>query len=235
MHCIGRLHFKGQVGPLGVIDRHRLGHHLPGLRQVPGPMQQEFAFQDPVYPFCQRILVAVVAVGHRADHAVLSVDLLVIVRAVLDTAVGVVDQPLARFSTFQRDQQRLGNLLGLQRVMHAPPHDFPRPRICNQAQIHEFPLRRQIGDVGYPHLFAASGHYAPIASLEQVGVTPEAVMAVGCLVIRPPHRNQEPGITKNAKQAVPPHRDPRCLQCWSDQTVELAGADTGLTRPMATH
>lgn len=31
----------------------------------------------------------------------------------------------------------------------------------------------------------------------------EAVMAVGCLVICPPHRNQQPGITKDTKQAVP--------------------------------
>lgn len=88
MHCIGRLHFKGQVRPLGVIDRHRLGHHLPRLRQVPRAMQQEFAFQDPIYAFCQRILVAVVAVGHRAGHAVRGVDLLVVIRVGMD-GVGV--------------------------------------------------------------------------------------------------------------------------------------------------
>lgn len=62
----------------------------------------------------------------------------------------------------------------------------------------------------------------------------EAVMAVGCLVICPPHRNQKPGITKDTKQAVPSHRYPRCLQCRPDQTVELAGADAWLTGPIAT-
>lgn len=86
-----------------------------------------------------------------------------------------------------------------------------------------------------PYLLAAGGHYAPFASLEQVGVTPEAVMAVGCLVICTPHGHQEPGITKDTKQAVPPHRYSRCLQCRPDQTVELAGADAWLTGPIATH
>lgn len=60
-------------------------------------------------------------------------------------------------------------------------------------------------------------------------------MAIGCLVICPPHGNQEPSITKDAKQSVPSHRYPRCLQCRPDQTVELAGADAGLSRPIATH
>jgi len=55
MHCIGRLHFKGQMWPLGVIDLYRLGHHLACLREVSGPIQQEFAFQDPIYPLCESV------------------------------------------------------------------------------------------------------------------------------------------------------------------------------------
>lgn len=35
MHRIGRLHFKGQMGSLRVIDLHCLSHHLPGLSQSP--------------------------------------------------------------------------------------------------------------------------------------------------------------------------------------------------------
>lgn len=50
MHCIGRLHFKGQVRPLNVTDCHRFGHHLPCLRQVPRATQQEFAFQHAHLP-----------------------------------------------------------------------------------------------------------------------------------------------------------------------------------------
>lgn len=48
MHRIGRLHFKGQVGSLGVVDLYCLRHHLAGLSKVVRTMKQKFAFQDPV-------------------------------------------------------------------------------------------------------------------------------------------------------------------------------------------
>jgi len=44
----------------------------------------------------------------------------------------------------------------------------------------------------------------PFASLEQVGVTLETLMPVGCLVIRTPHRHEEAGITKDTMQAARP-------------------------------
>ena len=54
----------------------------------------------------------------------LGVDLLVVVRAILDATVGVVDQPLARLSPLQCHLQGLGDLLCLQRVIHAPAYDL---------------------------------------------------------------------------------------------------------------
>lgn len=57
MHRIGRLHFKGQVGSLGVVDLYCLSHHLAGLSKVPRAVEQKLAFQDPVDSFCQSILI----------------------------------------------------------------------------------------------------------------------------------------------------------------------------------
>lgn len=64
MHRIGRLHFQRLMAALAVVDPHRLTHHAPGLLQVGGPLQQQLAFEDAVDPLGQRILVAVLAIGH---------------------------------------------------------------------------------------------------------------------------------------------------------------------------
>ena len=92
MHCIGRLHFQRQMRSLAVVDAYRLLHHPSGLPQIRGALQQKLALQDAVDPLGQRVLVAVVAVRHRADYAMALVQSLVVRRAVLDTPVGVVHQ-----------------------------------------------------------------------------------------------------------------------------------------------
>lgn len=75
------------MGSLRVIDLHCLSRHLPDLSQVSWATKQEFAFEYPVDPLRQRILITVVAVGHGAGQAMLGVDILVAVRAVLDTPI----------------------------------------------------------------------------------------------------------------------------------------------------
>lgn len=70
-----------------VVDVHRLGHHAHGLLQVGGAAEQELALEDPVDPLGQGVLVAVVAVGHRACQAMALVDALILARAVLDAPV----------------------------------------------------------------------------------------------------------------------------------------------------
>ena len=86
MHRIGRFVFQGQMRPLPVINLHRLINHRAGLLQVPRPYQQEFRLQYAVHSLRQGVLIAVVAVGHRALDAVLLVQRLVAVAAVLSAS-----------------------------------------------------------------------------------------------------------------------------------------------------
>lgn len=71
-------------------------------------MKEKLAFEDPINALSQRVLVTVVAVGHRAGQTMSGVDFLVAIRAVLNSPVRMVDQPLPRFPAFQRHLQCLG-------------------------------------------------------------------------------------------------------------------------------
>lgn len=83
MRRIGRFVFQGHVWPLPVVDQHRLTHHFYGIRQIFRAIQQKLGLQNAVYPFRQSILVAVIAVGHRASDAMTGVQALIKLRAVL--------------------------------------------------------------------------------------------------------------------------------------------------------
>lgn len=79
MDYIGRFHFKRQMRSLAVVDGDGLFHHRSGLFQILGPVQQQLTFQDAVDPLCQCVLLAIVAIGHRAGQALFLVDALVVV------------------------------------------------------------------------------------------------------------------------------------------------------------
>ena len=136
--------------PLLVVDLHGLPDHLARLLQVPRALQQELSLQDPVDPLCQGVLVAVVAIGHRALQAMAAMQLLIRMGAVLNATVRMMDQPLLRHASAQRHPQRLRHFLGLQARVHMPADDLARVRVGDQAQVHAFVHCGQVGDVGHP-------------------------------------------------------------------------------------
>ena len=141
MHRIGRFVFQSGMRSLLVVDAH-------GLFEVGGTLQQEFALEDAVDPFGQGILIAVVAVGHRAAQVIAPMDVLIVGRAILDPAIGVMDQRLAAPACAQRFLQRLTDLFGLQAVVNVMADDLARERIGDQAQIYKRARSRQVRDVG---------------------------------------------------------------------------------------
>jgi len=70
MNLIGRFQFRGVVRSLLVIDLHGLLDHPAGPGQIGRRVQQELHLQNPVGALGQRVLIAVVAVRHRAGDAV---------------------------------------------------------------------------------------------------------------------------------------------------------------------
>jgi hypothetical protein len=112
------------VRSLLVVDLHGLLDHSAGLCEVGRALQQEFHLQDPVDALGQRVLIAVIAIGHRARDAVTPVDLLIVVGAVLDPTIGVMHQRLLRLPALERHFQRPTDLLGVQAVVDVVAHDL---------------------------------------------------------------------------------------------------------------
>ena|ERR1035437_8690658 len=100
MNLMARLKFLREMWPFLVIDGDGLTEHVPGLMQIIRLLEQELLLQNAIDPLCQGILIAVVAVGHRADQSVFLVNGLVLVGAVLDSPVRMMNErsiPLATF------------------------------------------------------------------------------------------------------------------------------------------
>jgi hypothetical protein len=87
-------------------------------------LEQEFVLENAIDPFGQGILITVVAVGHRADQSVFLVNSLVLMGAVLDAAVGMMDQRLASVALLERHLQGLADLGGVQAVMDVVTDDL---------------------------------------------------------------------------------------------------------------
>jgi hypothetical protein len=216
------------MGPFGVVDTYRLGHHLACLSEVGRTLQQEFVLENAIDALCQGILVAVIAVSHGAAQSMLAVDLLVVGRAILASPVRMVNQRERRAACLQRHPERLTDRLRLQRVVHVIAHNLARVRIGHQAQVSHLFRGGQVGDVGNPHLLRRGGDDLPGAVLEQIRMAVETVMAVRGLVVRPPGRHQQARPAQEVKQAVTPHLDTRRLERAGQQVVQLACPDPGL-------
>ena len=72
------------MGPFGVVDAYRLGHHLACLSEVGRTLPQELVLENAIDALCQGILLAVIAVSHGAAQSMFAMDILVVGRAILD-------------------------------------------------------------------------------------------------------------------------------------------------------
>lgn len=235
MNLIGRFVFQRLMGSLAIVDTDGLLHHASGLFQVGGPVQQEFAFENAVDAFCHRILVAVVAIGHGASQSMPLMDFLVVGRAVLDSAVRVVNQRLPRAAAPQRHPECLAHLLGLQAVMHVVADDLAGVGVGHQAEVDEALGGRQVRDVGHPDLLWTGWHNLLGPVLEQVGMPPEAMMAIRGLVVRPLRHHQQASRPKNIEQAVAADLDPSLGEWRAQEMLKLARTQARLAQASVGH
>jgi hypothetical protein len=163
------------------------------------------------------------------------VNLLVVVRAILDTTVRVMHQSLLGLPAFECRFQGLADLLCAQAVMHVVPDDLSRPGIGYQTEVDETPVGRQIGDIGHPDLLATAGTDLTGASFEQVGMTAKPVVTVRRLVIRPPRLHQQAGLAQHIEQRIAPESGLRLLQRLPEHVVQLARAYPRLAQPHRAH
>lgn len=74
--------------------------------------------------------------------------------------------------------------------MHMMTNDLAGVGVGDQAHVAHARTGRQVSDVRHPDLIGAAGDHLIRARLEQVGVTPEAMVAMGSLVVSPATRHQ---------------------------------------------
>ncbi len=66
-------------------------------------------------------------------------------------------------------------------------------------------------------------------------MAPEAVMAVGGLVVRPPGLNQHAGFAQDVQQRIAPQARVGLLQRFPEQMVQLSGSQPRLAQAHITH
>ena len=114
------------MGALPVINFHSLAHHLARLEQVLRALLQKFLLKDSVDPLGQGVLIAVVTVSHRAGDAVPGVQTLVVSRAILNAAIGVMHQQMSRRALAQGQLKRASDRFGLQSFMDVMANNLTR-------------------------------------------------------------------------------------------------------------
>ena len=220
--------------PFLVIDIDGFAHHATRLSEVGGRMLQQLVLQDAVDALSQRILVAVVTIGYRADCPMLRVQALVQPRAVLDASVGVMHQWFPRRAAPQRLAVSSGHRLGVQAVVDVIADDLARIGIGDQAQVQRTALARQITNVRHPYLLRGTGQHLLRPWLEQIRMTIEPVKAVSGLVVRPLGFDQQTMLRQYAKKTIPTHME-RCPGLILQQEMQLARSQAGLPHPYLTH
>jgi hypothetical protein len=214
-----------------VVDAHGLFDHFGSLFEVGGTLQQEFALENAVDPFGQGILITVVAVGHRAAQAVAPMNVLIVGRAILNPAIGVMDQRLARLARAQCVFQRLTDLFGLQAVVNVMADDSVRERIGDQAQIDKWASSGQVRDIGNPNLFGSARYDLIRSGFQQIRMTPEAMVALSRFVVRPVRHDQQACGAQHIEQPVSSQLDALPGEFGAKQIMQFACPKPRLAKP----
>jgi hypothetical protein len=157
-------------------------------------------------------------------------ELLIFMRAVLDATIGMMNQGLPCLAFSERRPEGLSDMPGVERVMDVMTDDTSGPGIGDQTDIDMLPLslRGQVGNVGHPHLFAAVRSVLLRPVLEQIGMTAQAMMTVGGLVIRASRYNEQTRVTQEIEERIAPDLYATLTQGLAQHVLQLAGAYTRL-------
>ena len=131
-----------------------------------------------------------------------------------------MNQFFAHAPVFQSHFIGLLNLRRVQTVVYMPAHDLARVCIGDEAGVHKALLfAGYVGNISHPYLLS------PVrwrAALEPIGMPPEAMAAVGGLVIRTQGLYQQTRSTQDIKQTVTTDFDALRPQMSLQQMVQLS-------------
>ena len=98
------------------------------------------------------VVIGVGGPTHARDHVVRSQQGHVLLRGILDAAIGMVDQPRRRVPLREGVRQGRDRQPGSQRAVQRPAHDLAGIRIEHHRQVDELRSQANIGDVRDPEL-----------------------------------------------------------------------------------
>ena len=145
--------------PFGVVELYDGGHQSPCFLQVMGTFHpiKPFLLDDAVHALRYGVVRGLVVLRH-ADGGIDRLQVFYIpVTAVLDTAVGMMDQPLkpqVRDILDPHVQGRHG-IGGGEAVREDPSDDLMGEGVSEQVEIGDSHVRIDISDVGHPQLVGA--------------------------------------------------------------------------------
>lgn len=97
-----------------------------------------------------------------------------------------------------------------------------------QTQIGNAITSRQVRYICHPDLFWAGIDYLFRAGFKQIGMSAEAMMAVGRLVVGPFSADQLAAFTQNQEQTIPANMELLVLTLRMHHRMQLPSADAGL-------
>jgi hypothetical protein len=112
-------------------------------------------FQATEKPLGWGIIPAVTFSTHAGDYFKLFQLPLVSITSVLDTPVGVMDEPWCGPTAPVGHHQSIQNQLDLHMLVHGPTDNLTRKQIQDHGQICPTFQSPQVGDVGRPNLVGA--------------------------------------------------------------------------------
>jgi len=149
----------------------------PGL---PGAAPDQFGLDGFEEGLNSSIVITVPLATHRYFEAMLTQTLLIIVRAILAAAIGMMNAARRRPSKRNSHVERPHCQITLEPVADSPANYAARMQINHHCQIQPALAGPDVTDVTGPFPVRGIGHEVTI---QQIGCDVEAVIAVGCCLV----------------------------------------------------
>ncbi|KPP97529.1 MAG: hypothetical protein HLUCCA12_18175 [Rhodobacteraceae bacterium HLUCCA12] len=169
-----------------------------------------------------RVVVAVSAPAHRDQDAAFTEQRLVVDRAVLRSAVGMVDQPWGGVASRQSTAQRFDRKIALQAVTRGPADDPPGEQVQHDCEVEPALGRPDVGDVRPPLSVRAIRREV---LRYQIGGDGPGMLAVRRALEAPFLPRVQPVLTHQPRSAMPPD-----LMSLIDEVTVHAWAAIGAVR-----
>src|ERR1017187_4512770 len=233
VHLLRRAVPQRGVGPAGVVQIDRLVHCQKRVRLgFELPSQSILALENAVDPLRQRILRAVVCLGHAHAQPVSHHPVHLLRAAILRPPIRMMDGRGSGGHLRHRLLERRQAPARLQRVATVVAHHLARDLVRQQRQIQESHGRAHIGQIPHPDLIGLAHRQ----TLDPVGEHRQRVMGVSCAgILRRLGLQQQTLLAQHLQKPVPPQPHPFLGQLPFEHKVQLARAQARLELPFRHH